>query len=392
MAIKGGQILHVAGAGFIVDRIQSGGVTGININEERLEELGNYEAIGTVRDIPDLTFEIESYDVTTEFESILLGGTNIEANGFNFNFANSVPIDILSPYKSSGLFTVAGSVVVPTLQLESMSYSMSLSDPMTMTATLRGDSVFYAPGSPYREAFNGTGAQVLFPFANTALASVIGGDTFYALAAYVDGVKQRIGSDFTNTATGVTFLTAPPAGTGNVVLVYASATGATYNQAVHNTTSPAGIRGRDIKIQLGNGAAVYTDWFGIQSANVDWSASLERDEEFGNPLVVDQDFDVPEVSGSVTMKPSDVPVLFAQIQKIAGVSGTAIANATQDPPELEFRAVISDGLGTVMKTLQVSDAKWSMPSLQGSTGAKLETDFAFTSSTGVLNVFKGAQP
>ena len=35
MSIKGGQILHVAGgpaALFVVDRIQTGGVTGINVN------------------------------------------------------------------------------------------------------------------------------------------------------------------------------------------------------------------------------------------------------------------------------------------------------------------------------------------------------------------------
>ena len=163
MAIKGGQILHVAGGvqgtdvgTFVVDRIQTGGLTGINVNETRLEELGNYQAIGTVRDIPDLTFEVETYDVTTEIESVLTGGDNTEAGGTAFDLSTFVPLDILSPYKTSGAFTIdSGSVVIPTLYLESASYSMSLTDPMTSTFGFRGDSVFYVPGSAYRESFDG---------------------------------------------------------------------------------------------------------------------------------------------------------------------------------------------------------------------------------------------
>lgn len=401
MAIKGGQILHVAGgpagSNFVVDRIQTGGVTGINVNEDRLEELGNYEAIGTIRDIPDLTFEIDSYDVTTELESLLTGGDNTEAAGTLFNLADFIPLDILSPFKASGVFTVDGSVIIPFLSLESMSYSFALGDPATMTATMRGDSVFYVKGSPYAETDDGTAGAGPFNYANTALKSVISGDDYYALSVMVyDGSKwerQRLGTHYTNTATGITFLAGyyPPVGTDNIKFVYGSATQATYNQTVHNTTDPAGVRGRDIYISLSDGAAtpVWSDWLGVQSANVDWRVTLERDEEFGNPQVVAQDFDVPEVDGSVTMKASTVTALFTQIQDIAGITGTDIANATQDPPELGVRIKITDPSdGTTTKTLQVDDAKFTMPQLQGNVGTKLEADFPFTSSSGVLKIYK----
>lgn len=400
MAIKGGQILHVAGgpaANFVVDRIQTGGITGININEDRLEELGNYEAIGTVRDIPDLTFEIESFDSSTELESLLTGGDNTEAAGTVFNLANFVPLDVISPFKNSGLYTVGASVAIPYLNLESMSYNMSLTDAATMTATLRGDSVFYIPGSAYMETFDGDGATTAFNFADgPALVSSIGGDDLYALSVMVyDGTnwnRQRLGTHYTNTATGITFQAGyePPTGTNNVKVVYGSATQATYLQTVHDDTKPAGVRGRDIEIQLGDGAAAYTDWLGVQSANVDWRVTLERDEEFGNAQVVAQDYDTPEVSGAVTMKPSTVDALFTQIQAIAGISSTEIANATQDPPELELRIRLKDPAdGTTMKTLEVTDAKWQMPQIQGNVGSKLEQDFNFTSSSGVLNIHKG---
>jgi len=145
-------------------------------------------------------------------------------------------------------------------------------------------------------------------------------------------------------------------------------------------------------VRLGDGAATptYTDWLGVQSANIDWRVTLERDEEFGNPQVVAQDFDVPETTGSISMKPTSVAALFGQIQSVAGVSGTDIANATQDPPELEVEIKIADPAdGSTLKTLMVTDAKFTLPPLQGSVGSKLEADFAFTSSSGALSVYKG---
>jgi hypothetical protein len=384
MAIKGGQILHVSG-GFIIDRIQTGGVSGINVNEDRLEELGNVEAIGTVRDIPDLTFEIESFDVTTELESILVGGDNSEAAGTLFDLTQFVPINIISPFKAAGAFTVDGGVVVPFLSLESVSYSFSLGDPATMSASLRGDSVFYVPGSVIEEAVDGDAAQTVFPFVDApAFKSTIGSDDYYALSVTVDGVRQKIGTDFTNDASEITFVVAPPIGTANVVYTYGTAVASTYNQGVHNVIDPIGIRGRDtfVSIDAGN------NWLGVQSANIDWSVSLERDEEFGNNFIVGQDFDTPEVTGSVTMKPSDVAALFAQIQLISGLTGTDIANATEDPPEIDIEIITVDSAGATTKTWIVSDAKFVVPQLQGSVGSKLETDFAFTSASGVLEVYK----
>ena len=196
-------------------------------------------------------------------------------------------------------------------------------------------------------------------------------------------------------ATDFTFTVAPPTGTDNIKVVYGSATAATYNQGVHDTTKPTGVRGRDVFIRLSDGVMVtptFTDWLGVQTANVDWSVSLERDEEFGNPQIVAQDFDTPEVSGSVTMKPVDNDALFEQIQRVSGLSGTDIANATQDPPELDVEIKMVDSSGTTTKTLIVPDAKFIMPQIQGQVGSKLEQDFTFTGASGVLEIYKADPP
>ena len=102
-----------------------------------------------------------------------------------------------------------------------------------------------------------------------------------------------------------------------------------------------------------------------------------------------QDFDTPEVDGTITMKPVDVAALMTQIQRVSNLTSTDIANATQDPPEVALQIKITDPSdGTTTKTFRIPDAKFTMPALQGSVGSKLETDFTFTSSAGLLSIYK----
>jgi len=72
MSIRGSQILHDVN-GYVVDRIQTAGPGALNIPEEKVYELGNFETLATVRDIPDLTFSLQSFDVSCEFEALLSG-------------------------------------------------------------------------------------------------------------------------------------------------------------------------------------------------------------------------------------------------------------------------------------------------------------------------------
>lgn len=523
MAIKAGQILHVGNGDLVIDRIQSGGVTGINVNEERIEELGNYNTVGTVRDIPDLTFEVESFDMKTELEQLLTGRDGTAGDGTLMDFTTeTAPIDIISPYKASGAFNVIRGVALPFLTLESMSYNFSLNDAASQSATMRGDSVYYVPGSVFRETFAGNDSTTVFSYAETALKSTISGTDHYVLGATITvdatGVvsRQFPVTHFTDSTTQITMLTAPATGE-TLAIVYGSAAASTYSAGVASqgtltldtnptdadtmtvdaktytfedtltdvdgnihigattadtianlrgafslntgeagtdyaasmtahptvtisaftgddgiltaktvgtagdsivttetftagtnifdaatlgtttagvdsvhigTGTPPSVRGRNVKVSVSG-----TDWLGVQSASAEWRVTLERDEEFGNDQVVAQDFDTPEVSGTLTLKSANATALFDNIQTAAGISGTDIANATEDPPALNLVIKIEDpDTGTTLKTLEIPDAKFQMPALQGQVGNKLEADFAFTSVAGQLNVYVADKP
>lgn len=409
MAIKAGQILHDA-HGFVVDRIQTGGAGNLNIPEERINELGNFQTVATVRDIPDLSFDLESLDVSTEIEALLahIDPTTVTV-GQEIEFIDHKPIHIISPFKAGmNLYNIVRGLAIPYLTLENATYRFGTRANATQQFTLRGSSIYYINGTPYYERYTAATAGP-YAFTNTALPHVSGGDTLYALSiceVRPDGSYRRLffGDDYTNTAAGFTLTAAPTAGgtnnsvtTGSILhVVYGSATAASYPQTVHQGVSvkPAAVRGKDIDVYVGDTAATptFTRWSSVQGFEVSWRVNLDNDEEFGNPNYVAQDYDTAEVGGNVTIRPRDPQELWAKIYQITNTPTGEIAGPTASVAlPLELRINDPD-TGTRLKTLYVPDARFTPPPIQGRVGQKLEAQFNFTSDSGVLRVYRGARP
>lgn len=477
MAIKAGQIIHVGNGAVVIDRIQTAGPGNVNIPVETIYELGNYQSIAQIRDTPDLSFSMESYDVSTEIESLLVGGyagrstadgattagspnvtsataaftsadvgrtitvagagvagglftatilsitsgtvvvTDTNATGTVtgaaltvaqtvFSPANAVPIDMKSVFKS-GLATATpydtvDSVGLPFLTLEQVQYRFGLKEDARQTATLRGDSIYYNPGSTYVESTAGTGAaNQTVVTAHPAYSIDEGGVTRRVLDVMVGTKRLVFGIDYTESygtvtngaaVTTLTLLAAVPT-TSTIQIMYSSPTVETFGTGVHapvSATKPAAIRGRDIAVYLGgyNPAAPYTNRvLGVQAVNVDWRVQLQKDEEFGNYHAVAQDYDVPSVTGSIQVKPADAPTLIALMQKITGAAdATKTATATSAPALALDIVLHSPTDGSVLKRLHVPDARLTLPGFSGRVQQKLDVTMNFGSDTGTLVV------
>lgn len=399
MAIKSGQILHDI-HGFVIDRIQTAGVSNVNIPEEKIYELGNFQTVATVRDIPDLSFDMESFDVSCEIEAILTGAdpTSIIA-GQEFDFANAVPVDVNSPFKAgTDLYNIVKGISLPYLTLERVQYRFGLKQSASQSYTMRGDSIYYIPGTPYYKEFTnvGTGA---YTFDFTAIEYVESGDSHYALnVTLCDSVTHQykrlvFGTDYTNTSGGFTLLFNESATYDTVKVVYGSATAANYPQTVHENVSvkPAAIRGKDIDVYVGTSAAtpVFSRWTGVQSVDITRSVTLQNDEEFGNSHYVSSDYDVADVSGTIGFKPSDPADLWERIAEIADIATNKIVGPfTSVFLPMEIRISDPDA-GTVLKTLYVPDARFKIPGVQGRVQQKTEVSLPFTSDGGSLFVYNG---
>lgn len=398
MAIKSGQILHSA-HGFVIDRIQTGGVTNLNIPETKVFEVGNYSSVATVRDIPQLTFDITSTDVSTEVEAILHGKTPPVASSTSFDFSTTMPMDVISPFKSGvGAYDIVKGIVIPYLTLDTVAYKFGVGANATQQFTLQGDSLYFIPGSPRWQEFNITaGANQTYAFTNTALAYLESGSTLYALSACVKnpttGASLRlfIGSDYTNTSAGITVLAnQSAAGYTKLHVTYGTATADTYNTTVHQGVSvkPAAVRAKDICAYVSDGAATptLTRWAGVQSIDITRKVTLQNDEELCNSKYVSIDYDVPDVTGTVTVKSVNPADMWTKIAQVANVATNVVAGPYSSiGVELEVQIKDPD-TGTVLKTFQVPDARFLLPAVQGQVQTKLSVQYRFTSDGGLLTV------
>lgn len=404
MAIKSGQFLHDAN-GFVVDSIQSGGASSLNIPEEKIKELGNYKTVATVRDTPDLSFDVESYDMTTEIEAIITGqDPTATVAGQEFDFIDSMPVDMLSPFKADGLYNVVKGIAIPYLTLESASYRFGVGENASQTFTFRGDSIYYVPGTPMYTQVALVGGTTTYNLGGTALPYNEQGQTKYVLSAQVKNPTTNLyrrlvrGDDYSDTTTSIVLTKDFTAdGYTSLHVVWGTATQEEYPQTVHPTTAvkPAAIRAKDIDVYVQTNEATPTlvRWTGVQSFDINRSVTLENDEEFGNYNFVDQSYDEAEVSGSVTIKPRDLDDLWAKLRQIANVpEGEIIGAHSSVPLGIEIRVSNPEAGGARLKTFYISDARFMLPAISGAVETRQEVTLDWSSDGGQVLIYNGERP
>ena len=406
VGIKSGMILHDV-RGFVLDRVQSGGITNLNQPAERVYELVDFSGVQTILDIPNLTFSIESFDVTPTLEALTIGKqfSDITAGpgGTQIDLRSAMPLDVISPFRSGqNAFDIVDGVVIPYLTLESVQYRFGVGANTQQTFQYRGDTVNWVPGSPYYQSFSVTsGTNQTYTLNHTALPYVEGTDTLYALSVCAKntttGKSKRlfIGQHYTNTSTVVTVLEDLNAeGYTKLDVTYGSATAATYNANVNSpasTTKPGALRGKDVCVYVSDGAATPTmiKWDGIQTLDLQYRANLQALQELCNQKYVGQDFDTTDVTGSIVVRPSDPANLQSKVAQVANVASNVVAGPlTSHPLPMEIRLNDPD-TGNTLKTLYVPDARITVPPMPGRVNQKLQATFNFQSDSGVVYVYNG---
>lgn len=322
-------------------------------------------------------------------------------DGQEFDFRDHVPINVISPFKESGnSYDINSGILIPYLTMESAAYSFGIEDNASQTFSLRGDNMQWVIGSPMSEIFTITaGTNQSYNLEETALLYEEGGDDYYVTAAHAVNPTTKaysrlfIGDDYTNTSSAITTLPDLDAqGYTELHVIYATAATKTYPQTVHQGTAvkPAAVRGRDIDIYLGDTAATpnFTRWRSVTAADINWSVTLDADREFGNANIIAQDYDVPEVTGSVTMRARDAAELVAKLQEVTGVTNNVVGPYESATLPMEIR-INDPETGDRLKTFYIPDVEFLPPGNQVAVQSKLETQFSWTSEGGQLYIYNG---
>src|SRR5215212_585406 len=405
MAIKSGSILHVGNDSVLVERLQTGGPGQLNSPKDKIYELGNYESVGIIRDTPDLQYSLESLDVSCDLEALL---TRLATSASAFDLSTCKPLDLGTPWApgkdAAAPYTTTKSVAIPYLYPEQISYRFGLKENAQQTVQLRGDSIYYNPGVSYVQTSTaGVAAAGTIVTAHPAGVYTDSNGPRRVLAVEVGNDRLSPGQDYTvTTAAGtdwevatVHFVNAVASGV-QIRIVYFSNTTRDYIQSVHTlpAVKPAAIRGRDIQVYVGGydpddipGSQV-NRWGTVQSANVDWRVQIQPDEEFGNYERYGADYDTPEVSGSVSLKPRNPDEFFAKLRQATGITNANESIGPNLAAVLELDVVLKNPAdGETLKRIHVADARFTVPGFAPRVQQKLTVEMPFDSDSGSLVVY-----
>ena len=121
--------------------------------------------------------------------------------------------------------------------------------------------------------------------ASTTAFTLTVASTTNAVAAYISGVRQLAGTDYSVSGTTITFTTAPPTGTNNIMYVYTKA-------AILNTPADASVTAA----KLGTGAVIGTN---IQAYDAD-TLKADTDDTLSGGFQYTADADGTKTSGTYT--------------------------------------------------------------------------------------------
>lgn len=418
MAIRAGQILFDVG-GFVIDRIQTAGVNNLNIAAEKISEVGDFNTVGIVRDIPDLTFEIQSLDVSTDIEALMCNttptavtaGTGASPTGTALSFLNTGPLDVTSPFRAANQqYNIVQGVVVPFLNLEQVQYRFGLRANAEETFTMRGDAVYYVPGVPIHETAPGTntaGATYTFSYGPAIIYHELG-QSFYALSAWwydpPTGQVLRLvhNQDYTDTNAGFTLTSAtvPIPTTATLHYCYGTAaptgslptpTSPFYygpNANKPQTVKPSAIRSKDMDVYVGV-AGTMQRLTGVQSYDSSWRVTLQPFEEFGNAHLRSNEFNFADVTGSLGLKGVNPFDTIQKIQDLIGIPHTEIAGANTFP-QVQLECRLRDPAShALLKTIYIPDAQFEAPPLSQRANQQLEFTMNFSGATGQMTCYEG---
>lgn len=406
MSIRAGQLVLTHDGELLLERVQNANGQ-LNVPTEVIKELGNPRSVATVRDTPDLTYTLQSFDCTVAVEEWLTGVNISGATGVDL--VNCQGRNLITQLRSGNGTTAAddvinGSFVAPAVLVERISYRFAVQENSTMDLTLRGDAQFINPGPAYVESAMGTGASGQdIVLTNVAGSYDDSSGTHYALAVVCNGQRLTPDVDYTEGVTGAgsyrsvtVTLVAAYETTETIEVIYFSNVPRSIGSDDFDADSndyPAALRGKSVQIYIGGydpddipGSQV-NRWTGVRSATAEWAQQVSGDYELGNPFAYAREADdIPTVTGSVTIRPTDVDALLTRLRTITGVAADKAITADNAEP-LELDLVLKAADGSTIKRLHIEDARFTVPGVNGQVGQKTDFELAYTSDQGSLEVF-----
>ena len=119
----------------------------------------------------------------------------------------------------------------------------------------------------------------------------------------------------------------------------------------------------------------------------------EVERELGNPEVTGRVINGTDATGTVTVRPKDIPAFFTALSLVTGRSGDEVfdyANFETVPVEVLIQNPKNPA--EILKTVYIEDGQFQPPGTPARVNQATDFAFQFNSVTGSFAEYKGARP
>jgi hypothetical protein len=304
--------LHVVGPKdtFKASRVQRVSFTS-EIPAEDKDELGNPQHVGTVKDTPNVTVTFSAFDVGIKIFAALTGVDATAYPGAGVDVSNLSEIDTILYVKDATASDYVKSIHGHRLQVRDFTFNYQVDGDSTEEYTAIGSERRYLKYDVVVDKFvTGTTSFVL---TQTPIQLKNGN---YALSVTLDGeyLTEVSGAPATGEYRIVgTTLTTGDTRTAQVLAVYHANPAGNNWSDVNDSSMPAAIRGKDVKVQISA-----NDITRVQSININGNLNVQAVKELGNRAVVGYQRQVPTIEGTITVLDTDTDLVSLLTEGVVG--------------------------------------------------------------------------
>lgn len=352
-----------------------------------IDELGNPNHAGTVTDLPNVSLNFDTMDVSVKLFATLTGRdyTAYPAGGVDVNQLGE--IDAILKIKDAVAADFAKTAHVQRLQITDFTFSYNVTGESTESYTANGAATRWFRYDIIVDKF--TTGTTSFSLSETPI-QLNSGD--YCLSVILDnGYLTEVASSPATGQYSVSGTTVTTYDTrSNQVLVVYHANKAGDNWAdISDSTIPAAIRGQYAKVVI-----VAEDVPRVQSVTINGTLNAQPVQEMGNAAVVGYQRQTPSVDGTITVLDTDLELLAllttGEIAPSGVVEYEITSSCTASGIPLEIRLYDPcDGV-TLLKTVKIPELKVTGDSYTANVNENVQVTFNWVSNTAECIVYSGA--
>lgn len=374
---------------FIASRIQNTSID-TDIPTTDVDELGNPQHAGTVKDLPTISLTFSAFDVGVKVISALSGTDPTSYPGAGVDVSALSEIDVIYYIKSATIEDYVKSLHARRLNVESFTYSYSVDGEATEDYTASGsEKRWFKNDVIVQKEVTGTTSFTLdeTPIQlrndNYCLSVIMDGEYLLeSTDALVTGEYSVAGTTVTTFDTRV----------NQVILVYHANPAGTAWSDVSDSDMPAAIKGKDIPIYIG-----VENVLRVQSVDINGSMNSTEVKEMGTRAIIGYQSQVPSVEGTLSVLDTDTELIDLLTY------GSTSSGETEFQPgvvtsggdlSLEIRLMDPEdtsAVGTILKTVYIPSIEIIGDSYSVTVNDNASQEFRWKSETAECIVYSGAK-